>query len=105
MSKMTDEFRLEQPQPSAQSTCVRAIEALGWKLSETAADRLVIKTGWGLFKNPGTIEVLLVDAGGTATAIQLNGSIAQVGPVARRKLRQHIEELRGAVEAAAAQSG
>ena len=101
MSKMSDEFRLEIPQANAQAACVSAIETLGWKQGEIGPDRVVAKTGWGAFNNPGSVEVLLVDAGGAATAVQMNGSIAQIGPIAKRKLSKNMQELRGAIEAAA----
>src|SRR5690242_12252465 len=81
MSKMSEEFRMEMPQASAHQTVTNAINTLGWKMGESQPDRVVAKTGWGAFKNPGSIELLLVDAGGTATAVQMNGSIAQIGPV------------------------
>lgn len=98
MSKLSEEFRLAMAQADAHSTCVGAIESLGWKMGENEPDRVVAKTGWGAFKNPGSIELLLVDAGGTATAVQMNGSIAQVGPIAKRNLRKSMEQLRAAID-------
>lgn len=101
MSKMSEEFRLELPQANAQQACVSAIESLGWKMPESQPDRVVAKTGWGAFKNPGSIEILLVDAGGTATAVQMNGSIAQIGPIAKRNLGKSMNQLREAINSAA----
>jgi hypothetical protein len=98
---MSEEFRLEMPQASAHATCVGAIESLKWKIGDNEPDRVVAKTGWGAFKNPGSIELLLVDAGGTATAVQMNGSIAQVGPIAKRNLRKSMEQLRAAIDSSA----
>ena len=101
VSKLSEEFRLELPQANAQSVCASAIESLGWKMTERQADRVVAKTGWGAFKNPGSIEILLVDAGGTATAVQMNGSIAQIGPVAKRNLSKSMNQLREAIDSTA----
>ena len=101
MSKISEEFRLELPPANAQSACASAIESLGWKMTEQQPDRMVAKTGWGAFKTPGSIEILLVDAGGTATAVQMNGSIAQIGPIAKRNLSKSMSQLREAIDSTA----
>jgi hypothetical protein len=102
MSKATDELEVDLPPDAAWLACKRAIAQIGWGIEFADGQRIVPRIGVGLTRNPSKIEVLRDEAEGEVTRIRLNGSIMGIGPIQKRHLVAEMNQLRNAIEVAAA---
>jgi hypothetical protein len=105
MSKRSEDLMLELSAHEAVSACRDAITMVGWKEDGPAGvNRVVVRVGFGFFRNPSRIEMLISEAG-EKTKVRLNGSIKQFGPVADRALGKQLAQIRSAIEVAALRHG
>jgi hypothetical protein len=104
MSRCSDEFQLDLPPDTAWRACKSAIAQIGWGIASADDSRIVPRVGVGISRNPSKIEVLLGEAQGDLTTLHLNGSIMGIGPIQKRHLVAEMNQLRNAIEVAAAAS-
>jgi hypothetical protein len=101
MSNQSETVTVNLSAAEALSACRDAIGIVGWKEAAPGQDdRLVAKFGFGLFSNPGLVEMLISEVG-RESRIVLNASIKQFGPVAESKLKKQLAQIRSAIEASA----
>jgi hypothetical protein len=101
MSKLSQDLTLKLSSRDTASACREAVAMIGWKTANTASDsKVVAKFGFGLFSNPGKVEMSFAEVG-SETKVLLNASIKQIGPIAEAKLKSQLAQLRGAIEASA----
>ncbi len=92
----TVEFEVPLPPAQTHAACLGAAERLGWKVGKDKPDRLRLAIPPSVYVHLGRVEIKLGDRGST-TAVKAKGSNHDDGPLARSKLREHLQGLEEAI--------
>ena len=97
MTKLTDEAEVDQPLDEAVSACVDLITQAGWELKAREPDRLEVKVGVSVLRNPSKLELVFRAIDESRTSVRINGKILGVGPLQKGHLLGEINRLRDAL--------
>jgi hypothetical protein len=90
---------LEQTKALFDQATAQFKTAGGWSAGVSGSLTKTVKQGWGLFTNPATIEIRIVETE-AGCHVSLEASSIGFGPIQEGNLRKEVQEARAAVERA-----
>jgi hypothetical protein len=101
MSKHSEQFTIPLVGQAGEAAVHQAVASCGWSVESQIPGRVVTRVGFGVTRNPSSIEVLMMTHG-DSTTITLNGKIAGFGPLQKHHLTGQVRQLREAIGATVA---